>query len=317
MKKLFMLLVVCMASMLTFAQGNMALNSSIHNFDSWPPDVPTDYVTTPFGYFHPTCVRHVLEGETVLGDGRIQYADGSVEASAPVCNYPRYSPQGALITGDDPTTNGWVEWAYATTSSSFHKMIVSWGVPPNPPSYNGQTIYLFPGLVDSQPHNPQSILQPVLQYGPSPAGGGQYWSVAAWNCCISGITDHSTLIGANNGTVGTIWAPNCERGANHCSTWNVEAKETGSGQTTTLTETPSDGQIFNWAAGGAVEVYRVQNCDQYPGNWGDAFTVQLYDNEDDLIANPGWTPVVDRGVTPQCGFDVTVSPSVVTLKWKP
>lgn len=63
---------------------------------------------TPIGYMHPTCVRHVLEGQTVLGDGRIQYADGSVEASAPVCDYPRYSPQGVLATRNEPTrTAGW------------------------------------------------------------------------------------------------------------------------------------------------------------------------------------------------------------------
>ena len=228
---------------------------------TWPPDVPRNYVITPFGYFHPTCVRHVLKGETVLEDGRIQYADGSVEASAPVCGYPRYSPQGALVTGNEPTTNGWVESASAMTTTSYHKMIVTWAVPPDPGSYNGQTVFLFPGFEDY--NDVKSILQPVLQYGPSAAGGGEYWSVAAWNCCPSGTADYSSLIGANNGTIGTIRS-NCGPGVNQCATWNVEAKETGSGQTTSLTATPSEGQEFNWAFGAALEVYDVTQCDQYP-----------------------------------------------------
>ena len=280
---------------------------------TWPADVPSDYVITPFGYFHPTCVRHVLEGETVLADGRIQYADGSVEASAPVCDYPRYSPQGAPVTGVEPTTNGWVEWASAMTTSSYKKMIVTWPVPPDPASYTGQTVFLFPGFEDYK--DVVSILQPVLQYGPSAAGGGEYWSVAAWNCCPGGTADHSTLIGANKGTIGTIWS-NCPPGVNHCATWNVEAEETGSGQTTTLTATPSEGQEFNWAFGAALEAYGVQYCNQYPDNMKDPFTVELYNNEGVLIEHPGWTGQV-ANVTPQCDFSVSTSATKETLRWRP
>ena len=38
-----------------------------------PASVPSGYVITPFGYFHPSCVRQVNEGETLLGDGRIRF----------------------------------------------------------------------------------------------------------------------------------------------------------------------------------------------------------------------------------------------------
>ncbi len=278
---------------------------------TWPSDVPRDYVITPFGYMHPSCVRHVLEGETVLADGRIQYPDGSVEASAPVCDYPRYSPQGTLVTGVEPTTNGWVEDVSATTDTSYHKMIVTWAVPPNPSYYDGQTIFLFPGLEDY--NNVVSILQPVLQYGPSRAGGGEYWSVACWNCCPSGTADYSSLIGANNGTVGTIWS-NCKDGVHECPTWNVMAKETGNGTTTTLTATPSEGQVFNWAFGAALEVYNVTGCDQYPDNTGVGFTVQLYNQDGNLIKSPAWTGQVNGG-SPPCSFNVTTNP--IRLGWNP
>jgi hypothetical protein len=124
------------------------------------------------------------------------------------------------------------------------------------------------------------------------------------------------LIGANNGTVGTIWS-NCKPGVNKCPTWNVEAKETGSGQTTTLTATPSEGQVFNWAFGAALEVYGVNNCDEYPDSTGDTFTVQLYNNEGELIKHPGWTGHVASGITPQCDFNVTTSATKERLGWKP
>ena len=36
-----------------------------------PAGVPDGYVITPFGYFHPSCVRQLTEGETLLADGII------------------------------------------------------------------------------------------------------------------------------------------------------------------------------------------------------------------------------------------------------
>lgn len=50
-----------------------------------------------------------------------------------------------------------------------------WIVPAEPLLPADQTIFLFIGL-----QNRQFILQPVLQWGPSFAGGGPYWSVAHW-----------------------------------------------------------------------------------------------------------------------------------------
>src|SRR5215469_5147528 len=91
-----------------------------------PLGVPDNYVVTPFGYFHPSCVRHVAEGEVVLADGRIQHADGSVDTIAPVCDYPHFSPTGAPPTWGNaaseiqgPVTNGWVENISATTTAAY------------------------------------------------------------------------------------------------------------------------------------------------------------------------------------------------------
>jgi len=58
-----------------------------------PAGVPSDYVITPFGYFHPSCVRTAKSGETVLGDGRIRFEDGTEETVAPFCSFPAIRPR--------------------------------------------------------------------------------------------------------------------------------------------------------------------------------------------------------------------------------
>jgi len=281
---------------------------------SWPRDVPRDYVITPIGYMHANCVRQVLEGQTVLADGRIQYPDGSVEASAPVCDYPRYSPQGALVAGNEPLTNGWVEFVYATTGSSYYKLTATWAVPPDPINYSNQTVYLFPGLQETNSDG-TCILQPVLQYGPSPAGGGESWTAASYDCCVtktSSYCSYSPLIGGSQGTVGTIKSY-CE-GQQECNTWLVQTQETGTAQKTGLVAN-TKGQVFDTAFAAALEVYGVTACDQYPDSTGDSFTaVELYDQKGNLIKDPGWTGQVNN-VSPQCGFSVTTKP--IRLGWKP
>src|SRR5947208_1707077 len=52
-----------------------------------PAVVPNDYVITPFGYFHPSCVQSVGTSEKLHSDGRIMRADGTARTVA-ACAYP-------------------------------------------------------------------------------------------------------------------------------------------------------------------------------------------------------------------------------------
>jgi hypothetical protein len=76
----------------------------------------------------------------------------------------------------------------------------NWTVPSPPDSSSNQLIYLFNGLVT---FNPSVILQPVLQWGVSPAGGGNYWSIANWY--VWGSTGaqcfHGSLVKVNPGSI--------------------------------------------------------------------------------------------------------------------
>jgi hypothetical protein len=89
-----------------------------------PLEVPQDYVITPFGYFHPSCVLMVAEGETLLADGSVRHADGTVEG-AHICNYPHYTAGGAIVAADAKARkinpleiDGWVESISVTTNTS-------------------------------------------------------------------------------------------------------------------------------------------------------------------------------------------------------
>ena len=77
-------------------------------------------------------------------------------------------------------------------------MTTTWTVPPEPIAEDGQLLYLFNGLQDSPV---TQILQPVLQRGKSPAGGGNSWALASWLVSNSDAFRTQTLVAANPGDV--------------------------------------------------------------------------------------------------------------------
>jgi len=289
-----------------------------------PPAVPQDYVITPFGYFHPSCVQHVPLGATLLADGRIQHAGGSVDQVGPSCTYPRYLSDGSLFVpgspvrgSQSPVSNGWIENISVTTTTSYGKISATWTTPPQPANNDGQTLFLFPGFEDID--DVQTIVQPVLQYGPSAAGGGSFWAVASWNCCISGVTEYSTLVDVSAGDtiLGSI-SSNCTPGGSSCPTWNVVTADKNTGGRTTLSKTPSVGQSWNWAFGSVLEVYNVVRCGDYPENHGVSFGVQLYDQNLNVISSPAWTKgPASTGITPYCGFVLNSTATRETVEYSP
>jgi len=285
-----------------------------------PANLPADFGITPFGYFHPSCVLPLAEGETLLADGSIERTDGTTEAAAS-CSYPHYTLTGELVAADatapgaiDAINYGWLEYVSATTRTSYGKMSTTWVVPPAPKSEDQQIILLFSGFEDK--NNVVSMLEPVLQFGPTTAGGGNFWAMASWNCCINGVTRNSPLMGVNPGdtVVGTI-SPTCKSGKG-CATWNVVSDDKTTKQTTTLSKTPAEGQVWNWATGASILPWDFVQCSDYPANTGVTFTVQLFDQDLKLIENPGWvgTPA-GKNVKPKCGFGLKVTSTKERLEY--
>jgi hypothetical protein len=312
------LLILATATGTLAAQENRgsSLNHSLVAGLNRPANVPKGYILTPFGYFHPSCVQRIAEGETLLADGRVQHQDGTVASNKPVCRYLRYDRRGVPMvstpsTKTSPEASGWIENANVVTNSAkkwYSGLVAFWTVPPSPLEDDGQVLFYFPGLEDI--NNTLSILQPVLQWA-----GGQ-WAVANWNCCLSNITTESALIpvNPNDQILGTI-AGDCRPGKVPCASWTVFSFDAETGESTTLKHTPSDGQVFNWAFGGVMEPYYVVSCADYPPNSQMAFDVLLFNRHLSPVLHPGWSEAVNTTTTPQCGYGVKAAGDEVQLDY--
>ena len=132
-------------------------------------------VLTPFGYRDSANVHRVLPNyELSVMDGRIRMQNST---TGDYVDFP--DTETAPQTTAPFTDNGWVTyaWWFKQGNAPISYFDTTWSVPPRPSTYNGQTIFQFNSI---EPGNGNAILQPVLQYGQSAAGGGEYWAVACW-----------------------------------------------------------------------------------------------------------------------------------------
>jgi hypothetical protein len=210
-----------------------------------------------------------------------------------------------------PEFSGWLENANVTTGSptrSYGALIATWHVPPHPKATDGQVLFFFPGLEDID--NPQtSILQPVLQWA------ARQWSIASWNCCLSNIVTESPVIDVSPGDsiYGSITSA-CPAGTVSCSLWNVLTVDLSTGESTILSNTPSDGQVFNWAFGGVVEPYYIVSCADYPPDQKLVFDdVRVFDEYLHPIREPKWTETFNSTAQPQCGYGVKATGDDIRL----
>jgi hypothetical protein len=175
--------------------------------------MPQDLVLTPGGYKRAELVHHAPAGSVVdSGEGRLRHLaqDGTLlddygillqrASGRPL--HPLNVNRGALAAAGGPAPafgTGWITYASWTngTGTPVSRFSTVWTVPPEPATSNGQTIFLFNGI-----QNSTMIYQPVLQWGPSAAGGGAYWAVASWYADgQSGHSFYSTLVPVNVGDV--------------------------------------------------------------------------------------------------------------------
>lgn len=287
-----------------------------------PANVPDGYVITPFGFFHPSCVQSLAKGEHLLPDGRIEHADGIVAEAAAACTHPHYmqgrNPAGGtanalLLQKNVPSAiNGWVENANITTGSAqktYGALVVTWKVPDRPLADDGQVLFYFPGFEDI--NNTESILQPVLEWYQD------QWTIASWNCCLNGIATSSLAVSVRSGDelYGSITST-CAPGTLACPTWNVLILDLTTGESTTLSDTPSEGQIFNWAFGGVLEAYYPTTCGDYPLDRRVSFdNMALFDQYMRPVLRPKWSVAVDITDMPQCHYAVKPSAHAVTLDY--
>lgn len=114
--------------------------------------------------------------------------------------FSRYKDQSTRSASE--FTDGWQTYALGYNKSDNPKPFTHFSsnfiVPSDPENMSGQIIYLFAGLenIDTLSH----IVQPVLQWGLSPAGGGNYWAICNWYVLSNGQAFHDSLIKVESGT---------------------------------------------------------------------------------------------------------------------
>ncbi|KAK6981634.1 hypothetical protein R3P38DRAFT_3113850 [Favolaschia claudopus] len=134
-----------------------------------------DMILTPAGYRPAIDVHEIPADATLLHVGKSEIH--VVSSSGTVLK--KVAAATPVNEADSPFQSGWVAYASWLNPgpSPISSFTTTWTVPPVPATDNGQTIFLFNSI---QPNATAAILQPVLQYGPSAAGGGSFWAVANW-----------------------------------------------------------------------------------------------------------------------------------------
>jgi hypothetical protein len=150
-------------------------------------------VRTPQGPRDPTKFHVIPEnGEVKIVGDKVHLLDGSG-------NLIHVADNTASDT--EPFVSGWTAYAQwfnnAAGASPVSFLNTTWTVPPTPATNHGQTVFLFNAFV---PPQSGAILQPVLQWGPSAAGGGSYWAIASWYL-VGSNTYFTTPITVNVGQV--------------------------------------------------------------------------------------------------------------------
>jgi hypothetical protein len=273
---------VCLVSSVAVtssAAGNSPLRSVRR-----PAGVPSEYVLTPNGFLHPSCVISVRSDEVLGADLVIRGQDGSEHARVAPCAYPRYSRQGTRVAeasgppfAGSPrsrlprhpahdTYDGWlVFFDYEGTIDTGSSLRTQWIVPAPPMNIGDQDIAFFNDF-----ETEDYILQPVLDFSELP---GQ-WAIESENCCPSGNDYQSDLVPVSPGDViqGTVTGTDCDP-EGVCSTWTVTTTDLTTGMSTVL-HTSTFGEVVDELNPAVLETYDVTSCDMLPANG----EITFYDN---------------------------------------
>ncbi len=286
-----------------------------------------DWVRTPNGLMYKSCVHKLPPGASVGADGAVIDADGARQAPPKQCPYPRLVRPGAngasqRTIGDDPlvsgttaqgptpTTNGWMIATWWNASTWLRRLYVDYAVP-SAPSVAGATNFLFSSF---EPGNGGDIIQPVLTYGPSASGGGNYWYITSWYLWNNG---NNTYIGPNVtvSPADTIWGAmegnDCNSDGTHCH-WAIITRDLNSGQQSRIDITSY--QNFTTAQGGVLESYGATGCAMLPANGHGVFrNIQIFGPSFNQLTPSFfvWQP------DPECSMYENYSANSADIVWNP
>jgi hypothetical protein len=188
-------------------------------------------------------------------------------------------------------SSGWLTFSnwYNNSNNPITYFSTSWIVPSSPTTNSNQTLFLFNGLMStSSQYSPAtSILQPVLQWGISAAGGGNYWAITNWYVWDSGDSSqyfHGSLIKVISGTrlQGVM---KLTSDSSNTFSYNSSFEGYSSGSELQVNNVPQ----LNWASE-ALEAYGITKTTDYPSDEKVKMSeIQIKVN--DIFPSIMWTPM--------------------------
>jgi hypothetical protein len=257
---------------------------------------------TPTGLRPASCVFGPISTDHVVVNfathSEIQNGNGDIIQTIKPCEARTIDPEAPL------PPDGWNAYVWDMgTSPTFNQYNGTWSVPVNPKDKGTQTLFLFTGFqdlygLDRDAPSVTNIIQPVLQFGTSEAGGGTYWAMASWYVDSNGNAYYSQL---TNTLSGHTIQGNMVRNPT-TKVWEIETIDTNTNKMTTLNIATNTTEPYAFVT---LEVYTVANCGEYPTG-SVPFTNLVFKP----AFTPSWTVVSEAG----CSENVVVnSPSSVTI----
>ncbi|KAF9558785.1 hypothetical protein CPC08DRAFT_709373 [Agrocybe pediades] len=260
---------------------------------------PGRLVMTPAGLFPVSNIHLVPEGGRVHHTSKAIHlldADGGIVHTSPIDDmvHPTSIHQAlrlpTLTSSIVPRAfnSGYVAYSYwkNTNPSPISFFSTTLTVPPFPAKIDGQLLYLFNGLI---PNSFDGILQPVLQFGSSPAGGGNYWAVASWYLVNSNIY-FTTPKQVDSGKVitGVMTLTNSTTSGN-TTTYNWNSVFTNM-PSTSLSISTTEALTYAYEA---LEIYSVSGASELPRGSTKMSSINIV-TQDGRHPNVNWTVVKDK-----------------------
>ena len=248
-------------------------------------------VLTPFGYRNSANVHRVPEGYEL-----ISMPDTHIRMHNPTTGDHVDFPKPLIAQEQTPifSENGWITFAswYNYARSPIAYFVTDWNVPPPPSSYTGQTLFLFNSI---EPARGKAILQPVLQYGPSAAGGGEWWAITSWYV----VGNQAYYAGIYDVTPGTFLGGQIRLLGHHNNHYSYSADFYGyRGTTLKVTGIPK----LVWATE-TLEVYGVTACSEFPNTaYSQMSAIQMF-LQDGTVPSVSWSI---NNVNTDCNAQTTI-----------
>jgi hypothetical protein len=183
--------VFALAAILVFTGCAKSNNSAVKPAVTANSLTAEEMVLTPVGYMEKSKVHFIDQGFSLhVENGRLQKVEtrsgkmvedfGEVKMNDERFNLNRNAVPAGNV--EPAAVSGWIAytyWSNPITTKPITYFSTSWVVPAVPKKQGNQTLFLFNGMQDGATAT-SYIIQPVLQWGSSAAGGGKYWAITNW-----------------------------------------------------------------------------------------------------------------------------------------